>query len=296
MVTLHLRRHREKAGEQEEVLRALEGRTLLLPIVSTGNVGQLCADLLISAGGEKVGNLSSNCVLPACGYETYPGQERRLLVTKLELFLLDSVAIVQQRAPVRRGDEERFVNDILHWAKGAGIAEVVLLTGAEPEAAVLADGDLAANALFCYRMAGSTCHAYDKLRAAGCLEFHLPLSANQMSGPSLLTREAMGLTDDDAHWGVEDDHHEDEGSGQFPQGMGITKHFARSAAELPVAALILPVSEGDNAPHAQAMAWAVGGALGLALPAEGAAWKTPESWNFAFGGPRTADSESMWCY
>jgi predicted ATP-grasp superfamily ATP-dependent carboligase len=96
------------------------------PVVSTGNVGQLAVDLLISYGSSHecvtwVGSLETAHVLPACGYEAYPGQPPRL-VTTLELYVFDKrkVAVVQQRAPVVSSANAEFAADLLSWAKASG--------------------------------------------------------------------------------------------------------------------------------------------------------------------------------
>jgi predicted ATP-grasp superfamily ATP-dependent carboligase len=95
-------------------------------VVSTGNVGQLAVDLLISHGSSHesvtwMGSLETAHVLPACGYEAYPGQPPRL-VTTLELYVFDKrkVAVVQQRAPVVSSANAEFAADLLTWAKDSG--------------------------------------------------------------------------------------------------------------------------------------------------------------------------------
>jgi PAC2 family len=94
--------------------------------VSTGNVGQLAVDLLISYGSSHesltwIGSIETAHLLPACGYEAYPGQPPRL-VTTLELYVFDKrkIAVVQQRAPVVSSANAEFAADLLTWGKESG--------------------------------------------------------------------------------------------------------------------------------------------------------------------------------
>lgn len=89
---------------------------------------------------EKEGRLGSDCLrasgvsvqlfaapvvpgqVPAAGYEVFgPGQPPRLCVN-LELFRLASkrVTILQQRAPVLPGEEEKFAEGLVLWARKEG--------------------------------------------------------------------------------------------------------------------------------------------------------------------------------
>lgn len=60
--------------------------------------------------------------VPAAGYEVFgPGQPPRLCVN-LELFRIASrrVTILQQRAPVLPGEEEKFAEEFVLWARKEG--------------------------------------------------------------------------------------------------------------------------------------------------------------------------------
>ena len=95
-------------------------------MVSTGNVGQLAADLLIAQGSAQStltwsGSLESPHILPVAGYEAYPGQPPRL-VTALELyeFAAAKVAVIQQRGAMHLNGGPPFAADLLFWALESG--------------------------------------------------------------------------------------------------------------------------------------------------------------------------------
>ncbi|CAN0107813.1 unnamed protein product, partial [Discosporangium mesarthrocarpum] len=103
-----------------------------VPVVSTGNVGQLAVDLFLSTGWaapadspcslKRVGYLETEHVAPAVGYEVfYPGQPPQLCLN-LELHRFDGrpVTLLQQRAPVIAGSEAAFAAELIAWASRSG--------------------------------------------------------------------------------------------------------------------------------------------------------------------------------
>eukprot|EP00959_Pyramimonas_sp_CCMP1952_P461773 9482162-Pyramimonas_sp.AAC.1 len=86
----------------------LAGCTLVVPAVSTANVGQLAVDLLISTLElPRVGYLEHDAVLPCVGNDPYVASSSSCgnVATCMELYADASKALVvmQQRAPVTPG-------------------------------------------------------------------------------------------------------------------------------------------------------------------------------------------------
>ncbi|KAG5190105.1 PAC2 family-domain-containing protein [Tribonema minus] len=174
------------------------------PVVSTGNVGQLAADLLIARGlsdGTVVwaASLESEYVLPACGYEKYPAQAKPQLVTALELYIFDKLklAVVQQRSPVVSPFEDEFAVEVVRWASEQGIEEIVALAGAD----AIANGEGPTGGVLCYATrAGpnddngddAASATLDTLLAAGARRAHV--GGGDGSGTSLLLAAAAAPT------------------------------------------------------------------------------------------------------
>ena len=96
---------------------SLAGCTLVLPAVSTANVGQLAVDLLISTLAlPRVAYLEHDAVLPCVGNDPYVAPCGNV-ATSMELYADASKALVvmQQRAPVTPGAYQLLRNiRILH--------------------------------------------------------------------------------------------------------------------------------------------------------------------------------------
>jgi len=75
--------------------------TLILPLLTLGNVGQLSVDLIVSTFSfEKIGLLDSEYVIPLIGNDTFTANGTGVLSTAVEVFQKPGITIVQQRAPV----------------------------------------------------------------------------------------------------------------------------------------------------------------------------------------------------
>ncbi|CAN0061577.1 unnamed protein product [Ascophyllum nodosum] len=119
---------------------SFDGDTLIVPIVSTGNVGQLAIDIFLSTGRtksppvvEKVGYLNTDTVAPVAGYEVFgPGQPPQLCVNlELHRFADKGVTMLQQRGPVFPGEEEAFAKELVRWARESGFKSILALAGAD---------------------------------------------------------------------------------------------------------------------------------------------------------------------
>eukprot|EP01116_Phalansterium_solitarium_P004954 TRINITY_DN1619_c0_g1_i5.p1 TRINITY_DN1619_c0_g1~~TRINITY_DN1619_c0_g1_i5.p1 ORF type:complete len:124 (-),score=5.28 TRINITY_DN1619_c0_g1_i5:527-898(-) len=89
-------------AENTEQLNLLAGTTVILPVVTIGNVGQLAIDLVMhSCGFKKLGALESDAVVPVVGRDAFSTSSPDF-TTSLEVFFLASASltVVQQRSPV----------------------------------------------------------------------------------------------------------------------------------------------------------------------------------------------------
>lgn len=115
-------------------LPSFESYTLVLPAVSTGNVGQLCVDVLLSTYDvKKIGYFHDPNVEPMVGNDALAVSPNNIcgqLSLPVEVFLCESyhLVIVQQRAPCLKGCHSLFVNNMTSWIKEARFSGVVLLS------------------------------------------------------------------------------------------------------------------------------------------------------------------------
>mmetsp|Transcript_4253 Transcript_4253/g.15305 ORF Transcript_4253/g.15305 Transcript_4253/m.15305 type:complete len:266 (+) Transcript_4253:277-1074(+) len=105
--------------------------TLVLPLVSVGNVGQLAVEMLLTGSAElstrQVGALESDLVLP-CSGSTPQGR----LILPLEVYQSGdrgnkSLSLIQQRSPVAAGMHEQFASELAPLLKSATFREVVVV-------------------------------------------------------------------------------------------------------------------------------------------------------------------------
>ena len=121
------------------------GDTLILPVVSHGNVGQLATDLLVAslAGVSRVGCLDHPALLPCVGRHAFgddaagstggPGGGH--IALSMEVYRVNDddapgVVLAQQRAEVALGSQRTFAADTARWARESGFKEVIVLASA----------------------------------------------------------------------------------------------------------------------------------------------------------------------
>lgn len=113
---------------------SFESYTLVLPAVSTGNVGQLCVDVLLSTYDvKKIGYFHDPNVEPMVGNDALAVSPNNIcgkLSLPVEVFLCASyhLVIVQQRAPCLKGCHSLFVKNMTSWIEEARFSGVVLLS------------------------------------------------------------------------------------------------------------------------------------------------------------------------
>ena len=122
---------------------SFEGKTLLLPGVGIGNIGQLAIDLLVCSAtrARALGALWHDAVEPVVGYEDCapgappPGAPPPALRRTLELFALGEACVaLQLRAPTAPGRAAAFAAALAAWARAERFGAVVVVSGASADA------------------------------------------------------------------------------------------------------------------------------------------------------------------
>ncbi|KAK9826034.1 hypothetical protein WJX74_007083 [Apatococcus lobatus] len=237
----------------------LEGKSLVLPAVSVGNVGQLALDLLINtAAAPCTGRLQTTCLLPCIGRGAYDHQPAESLATPLELYIpkVGSVAYLQQRSPAALGQQAVFAKQLAEQLQKLRPEEVVVLAS---------------------------------LDAAGRFDHQLsqPPVSFRSSSPELSQRcQALDIPELQAAPASEPAY-EDRLLPPWPL-MQVC-----SEKEIPVTTLFTFCSEGDNAPHGVLLANAVhkllarsGGDQSAEQPSTESCvphWQPPHAWQQLYG-------------
>ncbi|KAF8332034.1 PAC2 family-domain-containing protein [Cantharellus anzutake] len=232
--------------------------TLVIPIVSAANLGQLAVDLLVSSVGmQRVGIFDSEYLFPVIG-----GREDGLpgITTPLELFGKEGhpFYLLQQRSPVIKSCKSEFISALIDFAQKQKFSSVLILSGLD-----LSHRDDAHMITPVYHLLPSHNRS-------------LAPSSGPISTLSALIPAYTGRTD------LKDLH--------LPSS-GITKQLLRSLPPtgFPATGVILQyVLEGDNREDAYLMANIVGRVLGLSEFGRHLqfSWKEPSSWKQGlFGTP-----------
>ena len=141
---------------------AFKGKTLVVPAVGHGNVGQLAVDLMIqtlvvdrlapgASGASRLGCLDHPSVMPCVGTDAFApigggdvgqrraratdeggsqGQKSKVLATALELHgderVCPGAVFLQLRGDVSVGASKKFANDLASFIESCAFAEVVI--------------------------------------------------------------------------------------------------------------------------------------------------------------------------
>ncbi|KAI9222700.1 PAC2 family-domain-containing protein [Blastocladiella britannica] len=149
----------------------LRGAVVILPTVSTGNVPQLAADLLVSSLAEpgapsmvRLGELFSPYVLSVCGPDAFGVSGRACMPIEVYYSAHRHLAIVQMRAPVIAGYGSAFAESFYALAAATGVAQVLLLSSAD--AAYRTDALMDSTPAFRHLALGSNAKSLDLSPAA----------------------------------------------------------------------------------------------------------------------------------
>ncbi|KAJ3511611.1 hypothetical protein NLJ89_g3997 [Agrocybe chaxingu] len=239
---------------------SLEGKTVIIPVVSTANVGQLAVDLIIaSLSLQRVAILESGYCVPVVGAREN-GQKG--ITTALELYGHPDVdfVVIQQRSPVLKSRKEEFIKALLDFIKDSKFGAALFISGVD-----LSNRTDSQMATPTYQILPENCPTL-----AGT-----PLQRlSSLPIPTYTSPVSQGLQPA-----------ESSSSTPFIPGSGITRRILSSIPSgwnIPTASVLQFVLEGDNRADAGLLASVVVKVLGKQITQ----WRQPESWRDGlFGTP-----------
>ena len=122
------KKHSSSVCSDDTVPLPLEGKIVVVPILSVGNIGQMAVDLVVeTAAATRIGTLSHRFVLPAVGIGAY--SHHLGLCHAVEVYAVPGtrVVVVQQRSPAAPGCQEEFARDLVDWVARAGAAHLIMI-------------------------------------------------------------------------------------------------------------------------------------------------------------------------
>lgn len=236
-----------------------------MPAVAVGNVGQLAVDLMVSTlNMSRVGFIHTDCLIPMSGNNPYATcrEDAEELHTPAEVFTASELklAVLQIRAPIIQTKFKKFSQLLVSWIKTCGFSRTIVLSSSH---AYQRDDQQLQGTPLRYLVTPSLLKgSADALKELGWREMERV--------PAF-----PGLTDADAEPRL------------YIPGGGITKRLYTDSCEedLPLAALLLFCSEGDNIPDAFTLVNHLNDWLHLLdNPSQKPnKWKVPASWSLLFG-------------
>ncbi|KAJ7496048.1 PAC2 family-domain-containing protein [Mycena galericulata] len=242
----------------------LKGKTLVVPVVSTANVSQLAADLLIATLSlDAVGIFDSSFLVPVVGSR----EDGVGVSTPLELYGKDGLdlVIIQQRSPTLKSQKHEFIHALLEFIKTSGVASVLFLSGVD-----LSNRTDSQMLTPTYQIRPSTSVPLSSTPLARLTELPIPEYSSPV--PQYPLQSA--------------DVNEPEPDVPFIPGGSLTRRIlqtlSKSQLSMPTAAILQFVLEGDNRADAALLASVVVAVLGLKV----SGFKEPRSWKQGlFGAP-----------
>ncbi|GAB1607284.1 proteasome assembly chaperone 2-like [Argonauta hians] len=251
--------------------------SLIVAAISVGNVGQLSADLVISAlEMSKAGYIYDESLLPVIGNNPYTAvtTDSCSLMTGCEVYESQNqnLVVLLQRAPFVKGKQSGYRGRLVEWIKENKFKQVIILTSS------------AAHERLDVQLQGS--------------QFRFLSSPDQKSVVGRLFRDKLKWKKLERRpcfpapppTGQEPTEDQKKESIYIPGG-GIAKSLYTDCcdANIPVYVLLLFCSEGDNVGHAKYLATMLNYWMNLIPMSEGPdispvdVWKTPPSWRLTFG-------------
>ncbi|KAF8210515.1 PAC2 family-domain-containing protein [Mycena galopus ATCC 62051] len=240
----------------------LSGKTLIVPVVSTANVSQLAADLLIaSLSLGRIGIFDSAFLVPVVG----SCEDGVGVSTPLELYGkagLD-VVVVQQRSPVLKSQKQEFIKTLLEFIQSSGVASALFLSGVD-----LSNRTDSQMLTPTYQIRPTAAAPLASTPLARLAELPIPEYSSPVPQYPLETPA------------------EPEPDVPFIPGGSLTRRIlqtlSKSPSPVPTAAVLQFVLEGDNRADAAILASAVVAIFGLSI----SGFKEPRSWKQGlFGAP-----------
>ncbi|KAF8650409.1 hypothetical protein AX16_005216 [Volvariella volvacea WC 439] len=235
----------------------LSSRILIIPVVSTANVSQLAADLLIaSLSLQRLGVFEPDYFIPVVAgrEDNAPG-----ITTPLELHGSPSsdFLVLQQRSPVLKARKQQFVDALINFISNYAFSAVLILSGLE--ATDRSDDQMFVPTYYIRPNVSSTLENTPLLRLESLPIYRSPVP-QQLGG-----KEGPFIP--------------------FIPGGGLTRRILSSLPEgwsIPTIALVHYTLEGDNRADAHLLAAVTSKVLGI----DQVSWTQPGSWGHGlFGAP-----------
>jgi len=230
------------------------------PVVSTANIAQLAVDLLITSLSLRlIGVFDSRDLVPVVGGRE-DGEEG--VTTPLELFGKEEcdIVVIQQRSPVLVSRKQEFIDELLQFVRQSRFSANIILSGVD-----MSNRTDAQMITPTYYIHPRNSPSWQHSPLSSILQLPIP----EYSSPIV---QYPGTT-------------HDEGPIPFIPGGGLTRRILSNLPEsweIPTAALLHFVVEGDNRSDASLTAAVVAKVLSLEVQE----WKQPFSWQQGlFGTP-----------
>ncbi|KAG6903065.1 hypothetical protein C0995_006252 [Termitomyces sp. Mi166 len=230
------------------------------PVVSTANVSQLAADLLIaSLSLKRMAIINPEFLVPVVGGREEGGEG---ITTPAELYGAPeiNILVIQQRSPVLKSRKEDFVSSLLEFIRTSGVASVLFLSGVDLSNRTDAQMLTPTYQLQSRNGPSLSGTALDALTTLPIATYTSPV----LQSPHESVQE-VGVP--------------------FIPGGGLTRRILASLPKnwsIPTASLLQFVLEGDNRADARLFAAVVVKVIGHDVPK----WRQPNSWNVGlFGTP-----------
>ncbi|KAF4621076.1 hypothetical protein D9613_000383 [Agrocybe pediades] len=239
---------------------SMEGKVLIVPIVSTANVGQLAVDLIIaSLALTRIAVLDPRFCIPVVGARD-DGQKG--ITTALELYGHpdSNLVVIQQRSPVLKSLKEEFIQELLTFIKDEKFSSVLFLAGVD----------------LSNRTDAQMMTPTYQLR---------PEKGPTLAGTPLQSLSSLPIPTYSSPVRQHLQAEEENPSVPFIPGGGLTRRILSSIPEgwpVPTACLLQFVLEGDNRADAGLLASVVTKVIGVDIKE----WRQPFSWRAGlFGTP-----------
>jgi len=231
------------------------------PVVSTANIAQLAVDLLIASFSLRViGVFDSRDLVPVVGGRE--GEEEEGISTPLELFGSEGcdIVVIQQRSPVLVTRKQEFINALLQFLQESKLSATLFLSGVD-----MSNRTDAQMITPTYYIRPPNSPSWDNSPLSSISQLPVP----EYSSP---VAQYAGAS-------------QDEGPIPFIPGGGLTRRilsYIPESWQIPTAALVQFVLEGNNSSDASLMAAVVAKVLSLEVQQ----WRVPDSWKQGlFGTP-----------
>lgn len=238
----------DDSSRQTQTPANIAGYTVVLPSLGVGNVGQLCADLLIASFGlRKIATAWHPAIVPLLGPKAFE-HDTDATTTACELYAgADDdklkLAVLQLRAPIVPAAVDTFLEELVAHLVDAKAARLIVLSSSYAYEKHLVGG---AAFQFVSSRSAAAADADDVLRWLGCQPF--------------------------------------EGDVVFGGGFGRRLLQAADERDMHAVLLFKYVSEGDNRSDAAEMAERVVAVIkGKSQADVELVLKTPSSWKLLFG-------------